>query len=398
MEISRRARTIQESPIRKLAPLIHTARSRGVSIHHLNIGQPDIETPKAYMEAVSKFRDPVLSYGPSDGLPEMKQAIANYFGRYGIPIEPRETFITTGGSEAILFAFNVVGDTGDQVIIPEPFYTNYNGFASMAGMKVVPLTTRAGDGFALPPPEAFEAAITSRTRAILLCSPNNPTGHIATWEELTALAEVAKKHDLFLIGDEVYKEFTYDGAIHRSLLELPGLEDRVIVVDSISKRFSACGARVGALVCRNRDIMEAVLKFGQARLCPPTLEQVGAIAAYAMAPSYFDPIRIEYQRRRDTLLQGLTADPSVLLKRPSGAFYMMAALDIPDTDAFARWLLTDFDIGGETVMVAPGDGFYATEGMGRNEIRVAYVLECDRLERAAHILVEGLKKFRGLKA
>lgn len=398
MEISRRARTIQESPIRKLAPLIQSARGRGVSIHHLNIGQPDIATPQAYMDAVSKFHDPVLSYGPSDGLPEMKQAIADYFGRYGIPIEPRETFITTGGSEAILFAFNVVGDTGDQVLIPEPFYTNYNGFASMASMKVVPLTTHAQDGFALPPPEAFERAITSRTRAILICSPNNPTGHIASWEELKALAEVARRHDLFLIGDEVYKEFTYDGATHRSLLELPGMEDRVIVVDSISKRFSACGARIGALICRNRQVIESVLKFGQARLCPPTLEQVGAIAAYNMAPSYFDPIRAEYQRRRDTLREGLTADPSVLLKKPSGAFYMMAALDIPDTDKFARWLLTDFDIDGETVMVAPGDGFYATEGKGRNEIRVAYVLECDRLERAARIVVEGLKKFRGLKA
>lgn len=397
MELSCRARTIQESPIRKLAPLIQAAKARGVSIHHLNIGQPDIETPRAYMEAVAQFRDPVLSYGPSDGLPELRQSIADYFGRYGIGLSAREVFITTGGSEAILFAFNIAGDTGDHVLIPEPFYTNYNGFASMASMKVVPLATRPEDGFALPPPAAFEASITSRTRAILLCSPNNPTGHIASWDELLALAEVARKHDLFLIGDEVYKEFTYEGAHHRSLLELPGMEERVIVVDSISKRFSACGARVGALVCRNRAVMESVLKFGQARLCPPTLEQVGAIAAYGMAPAYFDPIRAEYQRRRDTLLEGLTQDPRVFLKKPDGAFYMMASLDLPDSDRFARWLLTDFDIGGETVMIAPGDGFYATPGKGAGEARVAYVLDCDRLQRAAHIVVEGLRKFRALR-
>ena len=394
MPISRRAETIQESPIRKLAPLIKKAKDRGVSILHLNIGQPDVQTPREYLDAVRGFKDPVLSYGPSDGLPELKAAIAGYFGRYGITIDPREVLVTTGGSEAILFAFSVAADTGDQVLIPEPFYTNYNGFATMAGLKVVPIPTAAEDGFALPPARVIEGLVTSRTRAILLCSPNNPTGRIFKWEEISMLADIAKRHGLFLIGDEVYKEFTYEGAVHRSILELPGMEERVIVVDSISKRFSACGARVGAIISRNRPLMEAVLKFGQARLCPPTLEQVGAIAAYNMAPSYFDPVRAEYTKRRDVLLDGLAEDPQIFVKKPEGAFYMMAELGIPDADHFARWLLTDHEVGGETVMVAPGDGFYATPGKGRGEVRLAYVLEVDRLKRAAAIIIGGLKKYR----
>ncbi|OYW02338.1 MAG: aspartate aminotransferase, partial [Acidobacteria bacterium 37-65-4] len=262
-----------------------------------------------------------------------------------------------------------------------------------AGLNIVPVTTRAEDGFRLPPPEAFERVITPRTRAIMVCSPNNPTGTIFTPEELQGLARVVAKHDLFLIGDEVYKEFTYEGARHTSLLELDGMAERVIVVDSISKRFSACGARVGALISRNRGIMEAVLKFGQARLCPPTAEQVGAIAAYRMDPSYFDPIRIEYQTRRDTLYAGLTACPGVVLRKPEGAFYMIVKLPVKDTDDFARWLLTDWQVDGETVMVAPGDGFYATPGLGHDEIRVAYVLETEKLERAARILVAGMEEY-----
>jgi aspartate aminotransferase len=394
MDLSRRALTIQESPIRKLAPLMAEARRRGISIHHLNIGQPDIETPRAYREAVMSFRDPVLSYGPSDGLPELRQAVADYFGRYSIPLVPENILITTGGSEAAFFAMNIVADFGGEVIIPEPFYTNYNGFASMAGVKVVPVTTYAEDGFRLPSDEVFERAIGPKTRAILVCSPNNPTGTILTGEELERLARLALKHDLFLIGDEVYKEFTYEGAVHRSLLELETLRERVIVVDSISKRFSACGARVGALISRNRRVIESALKFGQARLCPPTIEQMGAIAAYRMDPAYFDPIRAEYQARRDTLLTGLTADPEVLLRKPDGAFYMIVKLPLADTDDFARWLLSHWQVGGETVMVAPGEGFYATPGLGRDEVRVAYVLERDKLVRAAAILVEGMHRYR----
>ena len=393
MNLSQRALTIQASPIRKLAPLMVEAKKKGISILHLNIGQPDIPTPEAYWQALKHYQDPVLSYGPSDGLPELKQAIVSYFSRYAISIETADVLVTTGGSEAISFAFAAVGDFGDEVIVPEPFYTNYNGFATLAGLKVVPVTTRAEDGFRLPPIEVVERAITSRTRAILVCSPNNPTGVIFTPEELAGLAGLAKKHDLFLIGDEVYKEFTYEGATHTSLLQLEGVSDRVIVVDSISKRFSACGARVGALISRNRDIMEAALKFGQARLCPPTAEQVGAIAAYRMDPSYFDPIRIEYQTRRDTLLAGLTRSPDVILRKPQGAFYMIVKLPVEDTDDFARWLLTDWQVDGETVMVAPGDGFYATPELGGSEIRVAYVLETDKLERAARILLQGMERY-----
>ncbi|MEW6757086.1 MAG: pyridoxal phosphate-dependent aminotransferase, partial [Acidobacteriota bacterium] len=367
--------------------------------HHLNIGQPDIATPEAYLEAVADFRrhEKVLSYGPSDGIPELRQAIADYFGRFSVALDARDVMITTGGSEAALFALNLVGDYGDEVILPQPFYTNYNGFAAMAGIRLVPVTARAEDGFRLPPRDTIERAITPRTRAILVCSPNNPTGTILTREELETLAEIAIHHDLFLIGDEVYKEFTYEGAVHHSLLELASVRERVIVIDSVSKRFSACGARVGALISRNRKVMESALKFGQARLCPPTIEQVGSIAAYRMDPSYFDPIRAEYQARRDVLLRGLTAHPEVILRKPPGAFYMIVKLPLNDSDHFARWLLSDWQVEGETVMVAPGDGFYATPGLGQNEIRVAYVLEAGKLERAARILVEGMERFRTLR-
>jgi aspartate aminotransferase len=395
MNLSKRAVTIQESPIRKLAPLMLDAKRRGVAIHHLNIGQPDIATPREYLEAVCSYRDreSVLAYGPSDGLPELRQAIADYFARYRIAVDPRDVLVTNGGSEAALFAMNLVADFGDEIIVPEPFYTNYNGFATMAGVKVVPITTRAEDGFHLPPVDQIERAITGKTRAILICSPNNPTGTILSEEELGHLADLAVRHDLFLIGDEVYKEFTYGGAVHHSLLELDSVRERVIVLDSISKRFSACGARVGCLISRNRKVVEAGLKFGQARLCPPTIEQYGAIAAYRMDPGYFDPIRAEYQARRDTLYQGLTEHPEVVLRRPDGAFYMIVKLPIRDCDDFARWLLTDWQIDGETVMVAPGDGFYATPGLGQDEMRVAYVLGVDKLKRAANILVKGMEQY-----
>lgn len=395
MNLSKRAVTIQESPIRKLAPLMLDAKRRGVSIHHLNIGQPDIATPREYLDAVCSYKEKetVLAYGPSDGLPELRQAIADYFGRYRIAVDPRDVLVTNGGSEAALFAMNLVADFGDEIIVPEPFYTNYNGFATMAGVKVVPITTRAEDGFHLPPVDQVARAITSRTRAILFCSPNNPTGTILTEEELNRLAALAVKHDLFLIGDEVYKEFTYEGAVHHSLLELDSVRERVIVLDSVSKRFSACGARVGCLISRNRKVVEAGLKFGQARLCPPTIEQYGAIAAYHMDPSYFDPIRVEYQARRDTLYAGLTVHPEVILRKPDGAFYMIVKLPVRDCDDFARWLLTDWQINGETVMVAPGDGFYATPGLGQDEMRVAYVLGVEKLKRAANILVKGMEQY-----
>ena len=398
MQISRRAISIQESPIRKLAPLAASARARGIKIFNLNIGQPDVPTPPEFLRAVCAFKDKVLEYGPSDGLPELREGMAAYFARYEIALDPGEILITNGGSEAILFAFNVVADQGDEIIIPEPFYTNYNGYAEMASLAVVPVRTRAEDGFHLPPDDVLDAAVTPRTRAILVCSPNNPTGTVLTWEELERLAAFVRRHDLFLIADEVYKEFTYDGRRHRSVLELPGIEERVIVVDSISKRFSACGARVGAVISRNCEVMASVLKFGQARLCPPTLEQLGAIAAYRLDESYFDAVRAEYQRRRDVMFEALTRDPGIILKRPRGAFYMIVKMaGVVDSDDFARWLLEEHQLGGETVLVAPAGGFYATPGAGNDEVRMAYVLEVPKLERAMEVFRAGLERYRALR-
>ena len=398
MRISHRAAAIQESPIRKLAPLAAKARKRGLTIYNLNIGQPDVATPPEFLQAVSGFKDRVLAYGPSDGLPELRAAMVDYFARYEIALDPRDILITNGGSEAILFAFNVVADDGEEIIIPEPFYTNYNGYAAMANLKIVPVRSHAEDGFHLPPDEVLEAAVTPRTRAVLVCSPNNPTGTVLAWAELERLAELAKRHDLFLIADEVYKEFTYDGRRHRSVLELPEVRERVIVVDSISKRFSACGARVGAVISRNRDVMAAMLKFGQARLCPPTLEQLGAIAAYHLDESYFEAVRAEYQRRRDVLFEALTCDPGIVLRRPRGAFYMIVKMaGVDDSDAFAEWLLTDHAVDGQTVLVAPAGGFYATPGAGKDEVRMAYVLEVPKLERAAAVFLVGLERYRALR-
>jgi aspartate aminotransferase len=398
MKISHRAISIQESPIRKLAPLAAAARTRGVKIFNLNIGQPDVATPPEFLRAVCGFSDKVLEYGPSDGLPQLREAMAAYFARYDIALEPGEILITNGGSEAILFAFNVVADQGDEIIIPEPFYTNYNGYAEMASLKVVPVRTRAEDGFHLPADEALDAAVTPRTRAILVCSPNNPTGTVLAWEELERLAAFVRRHGLFLIADEVYKEFTYDGRRHRSVLELRGIEERVIVVDSISKRFSACGARVGAVISRNPEVMASVLKFGQARLCPPTLEQLGATAAYGLAESYFDAVRAEYQRRRDVMFEALTRDPGIVLMRPRGAFYMIVKIaGVDDSDDFARWLLEEHQLGGETVLVAPAGGFYATPEAGADEVRMAYVLEAPKLERAMEVFRAGLERYRTVR-
>ena len=398
MKISRRATAIQESPIRKLAPLAAAARRRGVTIHHLNIGQPDVATPPEFLRAIGSFTGKTLEYGPSDGLPELREAMVAYFARYEIALDPHDVLITNGGSEAILFAFNAVADEGEEIIIPEPFYTNYNGYAEMANLSVVPVRTHAEDGFHLPPDEELDAAVTPRTRAILVCSPNNPTGTVLSWEELERLAAFARRHDLFLIADEVYKEFTYDGRRHRSVLELASVRDRVIVVDSISKRFSACGARVGAVISRNREVISSVLKFGQARLCPPTLEQLGAVAAYGLDESYFEHVRAEYQRRRDVMYDALTADAGIVLKRPRGAFYMIVKMaGVEDSDDFARWLLEGFDLDGETVMVAPAGGFYATPGAGLDEVRMAYVLEAGRLERAMTVFLAGLARYRAAR-
>lgn len=394
MDISRRGQTVQASPIRKFKPYADAAIADGVKIFFLNIGDPDIPTPKPILDAVRSFNDPILGYGPAQGFLELRQAIAGYFKDYGISLKADNVLITLGGSEAILMAFATVADPGDEIIIPEPFYTNYNGYASLAALKVVPLTLKVEDGFRLPPAEEFEAKITPRTRAIVLCSPNNPTGTVYTAEELGRVVKLAVKHNLFIIGDEVYKEFVYNGRRHISLLEFEEARDRVIVVDSISKRFSCCGARVGAAITRNDQVYAAMLKFAQARLCPPTIEQRAAIAAYKMGMSYFEPVRREYERRRDVLFEGLSAIPGVVVRKPEGAFYMSVRVPIRDTEKFVTWMLTDFRLDGQTVMVAPESGFYGTPGKGKDEIRAAYVLNEDDLRRALVVFRAGLEKYK----
>jgi len=395
VKISARAQSIQESPIRKLSALANAAKKRGTTVYHLNIGQPDIHTPAVFLQKIIDYKEKVLSYGPSDGLEALKEAMAKYFAFFNIKLENKNIVIATGGSEAISFAFNAVADPGDEIIIPEPFYTNYNGYASLCNVKIVPVTTRAEDGFHLPNIKEFEKKISARTRAILLCSPNNPTGTVYSVEELKAIGEFAKKHDLYLIADEVYKEFTYDGKIHFSVLQLTGLEDRVIVVDSISKRYSACGARIGAVISRNEEVIKGISKFAQARLCPPTLEQVGAIGAYELPHDYFKDVMAEYQKRRDILYKILTSHKDIILQKPEGAFYIMAKLPISDGETFARWLLNEFSDNHETVMIAPGEGFYSTPGKGKNEVRLAYVIEAPKLEHAAKLLLSALDKFKG---
>lgn len=394
MKLSTRAKEIQESPIRKLAGIANETKKKGTHVYHLNIGQPDIHTPAAFYKNINEFSGKVLSYGPSDGLPELKEAMIDYFSRYDIHLEPGNILVTCGGSEAISFAFAVIGDAGDEIIVPEPFYTNYNGYATLANLKIVPVETKAEEGFHLPDLSMIEAKITAKTRGILINSPNNPTGTVFTAEEITGLAQLAKKHDLFLLADEVYKEFTYDGQKHFSILELKGMEDRTIVMDSISKRYSVCGARIGAVISRNKEVMQSILKFGQARLCPPTLEQIGAIGAYRLPQDYFKDILLEYQKRRDLLFQVLTSNPDIVLRKPKGAFYIMAKLPIDDSDEFARWMLGEFDVNKETVMVAPGGGFYSTPGKGKQEARIAYVLESQKLKTAAEIILKAVDAYR----
>jgi aspartate aminotransferase len=396
MQVSRRGRTIQASPIRKFKPLADAAMAKGLRVYFINIGDPDIPTPQPIMDAVHGFEQKILSYGPAQGFLELRQAVAAYFGSYKISLTEDNVIVTIGGSEAVLFAFCAVADPGEEIIVAEPFYTNYNGFASIADVKLVPLTLKAEDGFRLPPASEYEARITPRTRAIILCSPNNPTGTVYTAEELNRVGALARKHNLFLIGDEVYKEFVYDGLVHKSILELPGLEDNVIVTDSISKRFSCCGARIGAFITRNCRMFDAALRFDQARLCPPSIEQMAALAAYRMGIGFFEPIRREYERRRNVLYEGVSSIPGVVVRKPQGAFYMVAKLPIKDSDHFVTWMLTEFEMDGQTVMVAPGPGFYSTPGKGLDEVRMAYVLKEEDLVKAIRVFRAGLEKYKTL--
>lgn len=393
MNISKRGLEIQESPIRKLKPFADQAKERGVHVYFINIGQPDIPTPQPVWSALKEFDEEVLSYGPAQGFLELRQAITSYFNSYNISMHSENVIITIGGSEAIHFAFSVAADPGEEIIVPEPFYTNYNGFASCAGVNLVPLTLSVEEEFRLPSKDAIEARINPKTRAILLNSPSNPTGTVYTPEELERVVALALKHDLFIISDEVYKEFVYDGASHKSILEYDEVKDRTIVVDSISKRFSCCGARIGAVITKNEEVYQSLLKFAQARLCPPTVEQKMALAAYRMGRDYFDPIRKEYQRRRDVLYEGLKDIPGIVMHKPQGAFYIIVKLPIDDSEHFVRWMLTDFQLDNQTVMVAPAQGFYSTPGKGKDEVRIAYVLKEEDLGRAIVIFKTGLEEY-----
>lgn len=393
--ISWRARTVQASPIRKLKPLADHAKRAGKKIYHLNIGQPDISTPQEYFDGIRQAAQGVLAYSPSQGLDETLDALSEYYRACDISLNRDELIVTTGGSEAITFALLAVTDVGDQILIPEPFYTNYNSYAQITGVHIVPIETRAEDGFRLPDKKAIEAKITPKTKAILFCNPGNPTGVVYTRAELEMLAQIARTHNLYLISDEVYREFTYDGAQAISVLQLPNLDDRAILVDSISKRFSACGARLGVLACKNSSVMEAAVKLAQARLSPPTLEQYGLIHLLKSS-QYQNFVRgmiAEFARRRDLVYAELQQMPGVFCAKPQGAFYVIAKLPVEDAEHFARWLLTDFSYENETVMLAPAAEFYATPGKGRDEVRIAYVLNLDALKRAMRILREGLHAY-----
>jgi aspartate aminotransferase len=393
--ISTKGQLMPESPIRKLVPFAEAAKKRGVEVIHLNIGQPDIKTPKLALDAVRNHNIEVLAYSRTEGSESYRSKLAAYYAHQGILVEAEDIIVTTGGSEALSFTMGTIADPGDEIIIPEPFYANYNGFATAMGLRVVPVVSGIEKNFALPPIEDFEIHISPRTKAILICNPGNPTGYLYSKEEIEKLAHLVKKHDLFLVADEVYREFTYDDREHFSILKESGLEDQAIVVDSVSKRYSMCGARIGCMVSKNKEVIKTALKFAQARLSPPTLAQIASEAALDTPQEYFDAVIEEYVERRDILIDELENIPDVIVAKPQGAFYCIAELPVEDADHFAQWLLEHFEIGQQTVMVAPAAGFYATPGLGKNQIRIAYVLEKDKLRRAVALLKEALIQYKG---
>ncbi|MEA2415876.1 MAG: aspartate aminotransferase [Thermoanaerobaculia bacterium] len=392
--VSRRAQAMPASPIRKLAPLAELAKSRGTKVYHLNIGQPDIETPACMLDRLKLIEDKVLEYSPSTGTPAFLESLRQYYvNRVGVPIETRQILATTGGSEAILFSFIACANEGDDVLVLEPFYANYRAFATMAGLNIVPVTSRGRDGFHLPPREVFEKALTPRTRIVIVCNPNNPTGTVYTRDELEMLAGFCRDHGLFLISDEVYREFVYDGRKAVSALELKDAGDFVVVVDSLSKRYSACGIRLGALVTRNGEVYDACLRMAQGRLSPPGLAQFIAVGAAGLGEEYTRAIVDEYQRRRDVLYEGLRTIPGVELAKPEGAFYCVPKLPVRDAEDFAVWLLTEFEHDGATVMIAPASGFYASD-LGKSEIRIAYVLKEEDLRTSIELLRVALERYQ----
>jgi aspartate aminotransferase len=391
--VSARGDRMPASPIRKLMPLAEDAKRQGVRVLHLNIGQPDLETPAAIRERLTRYPDRVIAYSPSGGTPEYLAYLAEYYRRLGFSLSAEEIIATTGGSEAVLFAFLACADPGDDALVPEPFYTNYSAFAAMAGVRLVPLTTRVEDGFHLPGRDVWERACTRETRLVLLCNPNNPTGTVYSPEELEEVAGFCRDRGLFLIADEVYREFVYDGRRTVSALALEGAEEAVVVVDSLSKRYSACGLRLGCLVTRNPEIHRACLRMAQGRLSPPGLAQFVAVGAQDLGPEYVKEVVSEYERRRNVLYAGLRQIPGVFLTQPEGAFYFVARLPIADGDHFASWLLSDFHLRGATVMVAPARGFYATPGLGADQVRIAYVLKSEDLRAAVEILAAALETY-----
>lgn len=393
--LSSKATQMPASPIRRLVPYSEEAKKRGTTVYHLNIGQPDIETPQVSLHAIKNFDQSVIEYSHSAGNESYRKGLADYYCKAGIPISFEDVMITTGGSEALTIGFMASCNPGDEIIIPEPFYANYNGFATQSGLTVVPVTAKIENGFALPPIEDFEHKITNKTKAIVICNPGNPTGYLYTKEELEQLRDLVKKHDLFLFADEVYREFCYDGAEPFSVLNLSGIEENVILIDSVSKRYSMCGVRIGALISKNRLFMAAALKFGQARLSPPSLGQVAAEAALQTPQSYFDNVVKEYIERRNIMVDGLNAIEGVFCPKPKGAFYCVAQFPVEDADDFCQWLLESFEYEGQTVMMAPCSGFYATKGLGKNEARIAYVLEKESLKNALKCLEEALKVYPG---
>jgi aspartate aminotransferase len=392
-KVSNKGKQMPESPIRKLVPYADIAKKKGNKVYHLNIGQPDIKTPEVAMNSIKNLDIKVLEYSHSAGFESYRTKLSEYYKKSGLPIEVADIIITTGGSEALLFAMGSTMDYGDEIIVPEPFYANYNGFSTASGVKVVPVISTIETGFALPPIADFEKLITPRTKAILICNPGNPTGYLYSKEEILQLAELVKKHDLFLIADEVYREFTYDGDVHYSVMNIPGLEENAIMIDSVSKRYSMCGARIGCIVSKNKELMATAMKFAQARLSPPTFAQIASEAALDTPQSYFDEVITEYRDRRDTLVDELNKIEGVKVSKPKGAFYCIAQLPIDNADTFAQWMLESYDLNKETVMVAPAAGFYSTPGVGLNEVRIAYVLKKSDLIRSVEILKDAISVY-----
>ena len=393
LSISQRGLAMPASPIRKLAPYADAAKKRGVHVYHLNIGQPDLETPAVMRNRLLQLKDKVYAYSPSGGTPEYVNTLQLYYQKLGIDLKPTEVLATTGGSEAILFAMYACCNVGDEILVVEPFYTNYRSFAMMAGATLKPLLSKGEDGFHLPPRSEWEKAVSPKTKMVIICNPSNPTGTVYTKDELLMVAQFCKERELFLLADEVYREFVYDGNKAISTLTLPGFEENVIVVDSLSKRYSACGIRLGSLITRNQDVFGACMRMAQGRLSPPGLAQFIAVGAPELGHEYFQGIVTEYQKRRDVLFEGLQKIPGVFLRKPEGAFYFVARLPVKDSDAFATWLLSDFQLNGATVMVAPANGFYVTLGLGMNEVRIAYVLKEEDLKASVKILEAGLKMY-----